>query len=191
MKNFIMSTALVFMAGILLSSAHVSAKTGGFAHTDLRLKAGETALELNGQITFDFSKAALEALANGLPLAVETQVSVLPASRWFWQGALSSRNYKLEIRYHALSQHYLVKSMGNSYPRAFLTQSSALAALGHVDMLPLIDLSRLDPRGGYEIRIRSSLDSNSLPVPLRPLIYLSDEWRMESDWETLPWPADD
>jgi hypothetical protein len=181
---------LLFMLGGLMQSSSLSASSDEFATLDLQLQQDEASLLLDGQITFKFSKAALEALANGLPLGVETDITIKPASKWYWPKAVASLRYKQEIQYHALSQHYLVKAIGDDYTRAFLTQSSALAALGRVDGVALIDLSRLDPEDNYEVSVRSILDSESLPVPLRPLTYLSDEWRLRSDWKRLSWPEE-
>jgi len=181
--------ALVFFAMLALScSGNLWANSQEFAGLDLRLEHDDVSLLLQGEMSFQFSKSALEALANGLPLAVDTEIIIKPVSKWYWQKSLLSISYKLEIQYHALSQQYLVKAIGSDYPRAFLTQDTALAALGRVVEFPLIELSSLDPREKYEISIRSALDSESLPVPLRPLIYLSDEWRLSSDWKRLSWP---
>lgn len=173
---------------ILLYSDQLMANSPDFAGHDLVLVQDDVSLLLRGDILFNFSKAALEALANGLPLAVETEINIKPVDKWYWQKTLASYHYKLEIQYHALSQQYLVKSFGYDYPIAFLTQSSALAALGHVEDLPLIELSLLEAEASYEVSIRSALDSESLPVPLRPLTYLSDDWRLRSEWKRLQWP---
>jgi hypothetical protein len=164
------------------------AKSDDFAVLELSLTEDDLSLLLNGQIIFNFSKSALEALENGLPLGVETEVIIRPAGKWYWPKAVADLIYKLEIQYHELSQHYLVKAIGDEYPRAFLTQSSALEALGTVDDVALIELHRLDPEDRYEISVRSILDSESLPVPLRPLTYLSEDWRLRSGWQRLEWP---
>ena len=172
----------------MLVSMNASAVTDKFAALELSLAQNEESLLLQGDIGFNFSQAALEALANGLPLAVETQINIKPVGKWYWQRTISSMTYKLEIQYHALSQHYLVKAINHDYPRAFPTQSSALAALGKVNELKLIELSSLEPGQEYRVSVRSMLHSESLPVPLRPLIYLSDEWRLKSGWRNLTWP---
>lgn len=188
MKWFCRQFVVVFAMIILLLPCQVAAKSQPFAELNVELDQNEVSLLLRGELAFSFSKAALEALANGLPLAVNTEVVIKPASKWYWQKSLISHSYKLEIQYHALSQQYLVKSFISDYPRVFLTQLAALGALGRVDELLLIDLALLDPDEQYEISIRATLDSESLPVPLRPLIYLSSEWRMRSDWKRLHWP---
>lgn len=180
-----------FVFILLMVQPFVSqAKSEVFAKYELQLSQDEVSLLLDGDISFNFSKAALEALSNGLPLGIETEISIRPTSKWYWQRAISAKVHKLEIRYHALSQHYLVRSIGKDYPESFLTQTSALAALGEIEELALIELSRLDPTEVYEVKIQATFDSESLPVPLRPLIYLSDKWRMASDWTYLGWPLE-
>lgn len=174
---------------ILVFPGELFAKQQQFADFDLQLSRNDDSLLLHGSFSFHFSEAALEALANGLLLVIDTEVVIEPAHGWYWQQSLASFNYKLEIQYHALSQQYLVKNIGDHHPRIFLTQASALSALGQVHQLALIDLSLLDLGEHYEVKIRSMLDSNSLPVPLRPLTYLSDEWRLRSGWKRLYWPV--
>ena len=188
MKRLIRQPVVIFMLLGFFYSGQLIANSVDFTDQDLELVQDEVHLLLQGNITFNFSKAALEALANGLPLAVETEIDIKPTSKWYWRKPLVSYSYKLEIQYHALSQQYLVKSFGYDYPRAFLTQSAALTALGHIGELPLIELSLLDPQEQYEVKVRSVLDSESLPIPLRPLTYLSDDWSLISEWKRLPWP---
>ena len=189
MKKRCQQSLIVFFTLALLYAAQVAAKPTDFAGMNLNLAHDEVSLFLEGDMAFNFSKAALEALGNGLPLVVDTQIIFKPVGKWYWQKPLLSHTHKLEIQYHALSQQYLVKGIGNPYSRTFLTQASALAALGRVSNFTLIDLVLLDKGQQYEISIRSALDSESLPVPLRPLIYLSDDWRLASDWKRLPWPV--
>lgn len=188
MSRFFIFALLAFVFAGLFQSPNLHAKADDFADLDLNLSEDDQSLLLQGQITFNFSKAALEALENGLPLGVETEVIVRPSGKWYWPRPVITLSYKLEIQYHALSQHYLVKAIGDEYPSAFLTLSSALEALGMIDQLALIELQKLDPEEQYEVGVRSILDSESLPVPLRPLTYLSEDWRLRSDWKRLSWP---
>jgi hypothetical protein len=57
-----------------------------------------------------------------------------------------------------------------------------LAALGHVDALPLIDAQLLDKQDRYEVQLRARLDLDALPRPLRTVAYITPDWRLVSDW---------
>lgn len=180
--------ALLMCAGLFASPAKA---IPDFASFDINADADETFLTLDGNIGFNFSRSALEALDNGLPVVLITEVELAVPNEWFWDKTIWEQSYSHEIQYHALSQQYLVKDVKSGFPRAYLTQSSALEALGLIEDLRLLERDRLDSNKSYIIRIKTSLDSESLPVPLRPLTYLSDDWQLESDWQKIYWQDND
>ena len=85
-----------------------------------------------------------------------------------------------------MSQQYLVKDLQASLPSTFLTLDSAIDALGLIDDLPVVSVKAILPESQYKVIIKTWLDIESLPSPLRLLAYLSDEWRLESDWKQWP-----
>ena len=62
------------------------------------------------------------------------------------------------------------------------TLAGALDAIGRLHDFPLIDRALLKPPGNYYGRLRASLDIEALPPPLRPVAYLSTDWRLGSTW---------
>ena len=38
----------------------------------------------------------------------------------------------------------------------------------------------------YQVKMRTFLDIESLPAPMRPLAYISSDWQLDSDW--VSWP---
>lgn len=158
-----------------------------FAVYSIKAGQGSAHLILSGDIRFNFSRAALEALDNGLPIMLITEVELAVPNEWLWSRVVLKKSFVHEIQYHALSQQYLVKDIQAGFPRAYLTRSSALQALGKIEALKIRELDRLHRDKSYVIRVRSGLDSEALPVPLRPLTYLSDSWRLQGDWEKIYW----
>jgi hypothetical protein len=67
-----------------------------------------------------------------------------------------------------------------------VTRDAALAALGEIQGLQLLDRARLDPEQAYEVQIRASLDIEELPLPLRPMAYLYPSWKHASKWTKWP-----
>jgi hypothetical protein len=59
---------------------------------------------------------------------------------------------------------------------------SALAGLGRIADLPVIDAALLDPEASYRMRLRAVLDQNTLPGPLRLIAFWSSGFRLASDW---------
>jgi len=149
-------------------------------------KEGEL-LVLNGQLEFSFSSEALEALENGVPLVVELRLRVRKRNAWFWEASLVDRVLPVQIRYKPLSRSYQVTDMTRGEKRSFATRGAALTALGELSRIPLLHVGELPlGRAAYEVQLRPELSIEALPLPLRPLAYISPEWNLRGKWLIHP-----
>lgn len=149
-----------------------------------RLEAG--VYRLDAQIEYRFSKAALEALQNGVPLTVDIEMEVRRRRSWLWDETVYALTQRFQLEYHELSQQYLVSNLNSGERRAFPTRTAALGFMGRIQNFPLLDRSLLTEGERYEGALRAQLDIEALPAPLRLLAYLSDDWRLTSEWHTWP-----
>ena len=62
----------------------------------------------------------------------------------------------------------------------------ALQAAGKIRDLHVIEKEQLDKDRLYKLRLRGSLDIESLPTPVRLFAYVSSEWDMRSEWYAWP-----
>lgn len=164
---------------------------GALAAEDFRVTEASTRLvdgtfELDARIDYAFSDEALEALANGVPLTLEVHIQVRPKDSWIWETSLVDQRLRYRLVYKPLSDSYLVARLPGDQGRSYVTREAALAALGELRDLQLLGEGRLDPDRDYEVHIRASLDIEELPLPLRPMAYLSPSWKQASDWSTWP-----
>ncbi|MEJ2528926.1 MAG: DUF4390 domain-containing protein, partial [Gammaproteobacteria bacterium] len=60
----------------------------------------------------------------------------------------------------------------------------AIAALGDIQGMPVIKHSQLEKGKIYRVGLRASLDIDALPLPLRPMAYLSPSWNLSSEWRS-------
>ena len=137
---------------------------------------------LNAEIEFGFSEVALEALHNGVPLTIELEIEVFRERDWLWDETVASLQQWLRLEYHALARQYVVTNLNSGDHKAFPTLQAATDFLGRVQEFPLLDRSLVERGGAYYARLRASLDIESLPAPLRPVAYLSGDWRLASEW---------
>ena len=126
--------------------------------------------------------AALDALQNGVPLTVELDMEVRRRRPWLWDETVYTLTQRFRLEYHTLSRQYLVSNLNSGERRGFPTRSGALRFMGQIVDFPLLDNGLLDPNGRYEGALRARLDIEALPAPLRLLAYLSDDWRLASEW---------
>lgn len=176
--------AILFVWLITISMS--SGASAPFVQPELTLKQTEAQIVLMGNLNFLLSKEALDAIDNGLPLSMTTELKIVNPGKWFFDNTVWVASYHQQIQYHALSQQYLVKDMQSDYAKAFLTKDAAIQALGSIKGFALTEKVEFHPMKKYELKVRSRVDINSLPTPLRPLAYLSDGWKLRSEWKTWP-----
>ena len=141
---------------------------------------------LNARIDYRFSSPALEALQNGVPLTVELEMEVRRRRSWLWDETVYALTQRFRLEYHALSRQYLVSNLNSGERRGFPTRSGAVQFMGQINDFPLLDKGLLEKDVRYEGALRVALDRETLPAPLRLVAYLSDDWRLASEWFTWP-----
>ena len=140
---------------------------------------------LGAQFDIELSSGAEEALMNGVPLVFELQVQVVKTHTWIWDSVDIEINLYRQLQFHALSESYLVKDLSTGTQGNYHRLEDALRAAGKIQKLLLTDQA-LDPDLNYEIRLRGSLDIESLPTPVRLIAYVSSAWDMVSKWHSWP-----
>jgi len=140
---------------------------------------------LGAQFDIELSSGAEEAVMNGVPLVFELQVQVVKTHTWIWDTVDIEINLYRQLQFHALSESYLVKDMSTGTQGNYHRLEDALRAAGKIQSLLLTDQA-LEPELNYEIRLRGSLDIESLPTPVRLIAYVSSAWDMVSKWYSWP-----
>ena len=137
---------------------------------------------LDARIDYRLSTEARDALRSGVPLTIRIDVELLNPRRFWFDNEDAALRQLYQLDYHALSERYIVQSLNSGDQESFPTLFAALAYLGRIDHLPLIDASLLDPGRTYDIRLRAVLDVEQFPGPLRLLAFWRRDWSIGSDW---------
>lgn len=168
---------------ILLLSSPASSAEFKIKNLSSRLADGEYWMEAD--IDYRFSDKAIEALVNGVPLTLEVHVQLRDKDAWIWQDDLIDARLRYRIRYLALAAVYQVVDLQADTHQNFHTQRSAFEALGEIRNFSLISADKLEKGKSYRLSLRSSLDIEALPLPLRPMAYVTASWKLNSDWSEL------
>ena len=141
--------------------------------------------QLNANINYELSDDVLEAINNGIEITMLVTIKIEQPRSYFWDQLIAEKTQRYELKYHALSGQYLVKSdIGEQ--RSYLSLASALRALGQIRALPILDQTQLQDPQDVMVRIKTELDTNALPAPLRPVAWLSKQWNLSSEWFSCP-----
>lgn len=169
--------------GLGLSSG-VHAK--GFTIRSVSTHLQDKVYLLDANIDYQFSHTALEALRNGVPLIVLLDIQVEKQRSWWFNKTIADLQQGYLLLYHALTEKYIVNNLNSGAQNNYESLSVALDKLGQVKDLPILDAHLVNNDDHYIVRLRTRLDLESLPAPMRPLAYISSDWHLESGW--YEWP---
>ena len=141
---------------------------------------------LNGRVSYRLSTPAREALHSGVPLQLQLEIRLNQKRRWWLDAEVATLNQMSQLQFHALTQRYLVTNFNSGEQFSYYTLADALDEIGHINQLPLIDESLLDPDEPYEVSLRSVLELRDLPGAIRWMTFWWGDLRTASDWYRWP-----
>lgn len=166
---------------IIAISAQTIASEGLF-----EIKSAQTNLEnnhyfLNANISYELSEESIKALHNGIALTLVLQIEVIKERWYLWNEKIAAANYHYLLRFHPLSNHYVISHVEKDKSYVFTSLSELLLALGMVQDIPLLEKNDVSNDHSYQVRLYTYLDVEALPPSLRTIAYFSKEWRIISD----------
>lgn len=155
-----------------------------FSFARVMLSSDDAHVLLDADIRYPLNDTALEALENGVPLTFVTHIEVRESGAWIWEQDMAELHMRSQIRFHPLSGLYELHNIDSDSSQNFATREALLSALGEIRTLPLIAEDRLQKGTRYNVRIKTYLDIEALPLPLRPMAHVTPSWHLESEsWE--------
>jgi len=176
---------LVLLAALGFAAPLAADEAGEFRISDAHAWASGNDRLLDAQFSIRLSSGAKEALENSVPLTLELQIQLVKKHKWLWDSVVVEHVQVRRLEYYPLSRSYMVKNLNSGTQGNFSQLDDALQAAGTIEKLVLTS-KPLSPKHSYEVRLRGSLDIESLPTPVRLLAYVSSGWDMNSEWYAWP-----
>lgn len=171
---------------LIISVIPTQSQAEGFRILAAETKLKDNVFHLDANMELKFSNDALEALRSGVPLIVLINIEVRKDRNWWWDKTIAELEQGYLLLYHALSEKYIIHNLNSGAQQNFISLNTALYSLSNIREFPLIDKNLLEQGADYYVRLRTYLDIESLPAPMRPIAYISSQWQLESDW--FSWP---
>jgi len=147
---------------------------------EIKPEAEEEVLLLDADIDYRFSEPTIDALRNGVTLTLAWQVKIIEDRSWWWEPSVLEESHAFRIRYHALSKLYQILGEYSETPRNFVSLNAMLEAMEIIRDLPLEGRPKLVKGRRYRASLVVGLDIESLPLPLRPVAYVTPAWHLRS-----------
>lgn len=147
---------------------------------------------ISAQVDYPLTARVIEALENGVPITFFQELELnetfpLFGNFWQWETNLWRIKLRYQLRFHALSEQYVIMSLDTEHQQNFPNLDGALSALGQITDLT-VPPEYTDNTDDLILRIRSGLDLNALPTPMRPGALISSKWQLTSPWVRAVWP---
>ena len=140
---------------------------------------------LKAHINYQLSDDAIKALHNGITLTFNVDLSIIEPRKWLWDKHRMSLTLPFQIKYHTLAETYQVSNKTSNLEHNFSSLSTALHALGILSDIPIHALGDSNNISA-NVSLKAYLNIEALPLPMRPLAYISPGWYLRSN--TLQWP---
>lgn len=188
MPAFDTARKLILISLLLLSTSSFAAK---FSIDNATINKIGNGYSLQASINYSLTPRVKEAIANGVPVVFVQEIEIIDAlpllgEFWQWQSTLWSSSVSYELRYHALTNQYVVNDLDTDHHRNFISLNAALDALGTIDTFTLPP-EHLTDTDNLHVYLRTGLDLLALPTPMRPGALISSKWQLSSPWTEAVW----
>jgi len=174
---------LLGVCALLISSGlQAGDKSGSIVVTDAEVELGDSAWLLNAWVDIKLSRGARKALENAVPLVFGFQVQALEKRPWLWDRVIAEQHQTREVQYHPLSRTYIVKNLNTGEQRDFRHLEEAMQSIGVLLDIHVLDYAAVRDNREYYVRLRGSLEVESLPIPVRLQAYVYSRWDMKNAW---------
>lgn len=168
--------------GVACTTTAYAAASPGFTIKRAETKLIDQVYHLSVQIDYQFSQPVLEAIESGVPIVLALDIEVRRPRSYMWDEQIAQLRQRFQLQYHALTEQYIVKNLNSGAQNTAPTLNTALYYLRDIDNIPLIDQQLLNPKQHYQVKVKMSMEFDSLPVPLKLSAYTSRSWWLGSDW---------
>lgn len=144
----------------------------------------ENMYSVNANISYQLGEENRNALEHGIPLEFDIEFRIKKRRPWLWDQTLISRTITYRLEHQPLSGYFLVTRLNDGDLKQFQNLEDVLEYIGKIKNFPMIETATLETGGIFYAQVKSHLNIEALPAPLRPLAYISTEWRLSSPWQT-------
>lgn len=153
-----------------------------FRVEQIRAELLDGVYHIDATIRLRFSQEMIDALRNGVPLVFAIELVVEQPKRFWPDTNIVQLEQRYSLRFHALTQQYVVSDLNTEIQHAFHSLSAAIDFLNNRTTVPTLDADLLGKGKGYLGKLRMHLVPEALPLALKVRAYTKDAWRASSQW---------
>jgi len=139
--------------------------------------------QLSAIVDLSLSDAALDALAEGIPLTLVLDIVVTRERRFLPDEDVAELQQRWRLEYDALSERYVVANLNSRAQSTYPSLAEALDDLARIDALPLIDEDLLVAGSRHDISLQAAVEIGGISTAVKMLVFWR-EWSRSTEWYT-------
>lgn len=179
------------MMVFLMAFPSLNLSAGDIDFKDFSIKGTPERFEVSTRIEYKLTDYLSEALKNGVTLNSRVQFLLGEHSSWWFNKDVPILTVNYQLKYHALSRHYVLSRSDTNEHWNFSSLSASLRKLGELKHFVLPDISEsLNDKDDGEFYIFAIADMvpATLRLPLRIQSLFSDQYSLTSEGVLWPLP---
>jgi len=160
----------------------------GVTFTDFKIVGNTPKYKILTGVEFDLTNYLQKALENGVALKARVQFRLIVDRGWWFNKEVTLHTINYQLKYHALSQHYLLTRNDTNEHWNFSNLSAALRKLGELRQYPLPNVQTSADGNTYSVLAVADMAPETLRLPLRIQSLFSDKYSIASEGVLWPLP---
>jgi hypothetical protein len=171
------------LLGLAMTLCVGVALAGSIEPEQAQLVPDEQGQALTARFRIQLGARLEEAVGRGVPLNFRLEFTLARKRKYWMDEHITGRVLHYRLAYHALTRQYRL-TVDNLHQN-FESLDEALASLGRIARLHVVDKGKLQADEAYLAAVRLSLDHEQLPKPLQVDALADRDWRVEA--KTIRW----
>ncbi len=178
---------LTFCLLLLISFWSGVASSRGFTMDRIEARDDGESIQVDGKLTLNLTDDVRKALSKSIPLQLNMEFVLKRVRNYIWDKEVAIWVVPIAIFYKPVSDEYVISRPDLfNQQESFGNQHAALERLGVFKQLNLPLEQPINHEKKYILEARIKLDLSKLPAMMRPLVYFSSSWHLNSKWTEWP-----
>jgi uncharacterized protein YhdP len=181
-----------YLIGLLLIfsvTIPVDAVAGSIDFKDFNMQGNPKNFQVTTRVEFDLTDYLSDALQSGVTINARVQFRLGQHRSWWFNKDTPLLTVQYQLKYHALSRHYLLTRIDTNENWNFSNRAAALRKLGELKKYSLPDITAsINDDAEYYIFAIADMVPTTLNLPLRIQSIFSDQYRLTSEGVLWPLP---
>ncbi len=174
---------------VLMAVMPINAIAESINIKDFKMQGNPKNFQVTTRVEFELSDYLRNALQSGVTINARVQFRLGEHRSWWFNKDIPLLTVKYQLKYHALSRHYLLTRNDTNENWNFSSLAATLRKLGELRKYSLPDISAFINNGDeYYIFAIADMVPATLNLPLRIHSIFSDQYRLTSEGVLWPLP---